>query len=143
VPRRPVTALELAQELGVSERSVYRDIKTLRLLGAPLDGQAGVGFRLRDGFFHPNFTFSPEEMDALILGLGWVQQRADPALAQSSESALAKILSSRTDRPSTGDETPALVTADSVSERSDPTQAAQGGVSPFPRRSPSSSDSAR
>lgn len=120
--KRPVTALELAQELGVSERSVYRDVETLRLLGAPLDGQAGVGFRLRDGFFLPNFAFSPEEIDALILGLGWVQQRADPALAQSSESALAKILSSRTNRMSTGYDTPALVTAASVSKRSDPAQ---------------------
>jgi predicted DNA-binding transcriptional regulator YafY len=117
--RRPVTALELAQELGVSERSVYRDIETLRLLGAPLDGQAGVGFLLRDGFFLPNFAFSPEEMDALILGLGWVQQRADPALAQSSESALAKILSGRSDRPAMGDEPPALMTAASVSKHSD------------------------
>jgi predicted DNA-binding transcriptional regulator YafY len=118
--RRPVTALELAQELGVSERSVYRDVETLRLLGAPLDGQAGVGFRLREGFFLPNFAFSPDEMDALILGLGWVQQRADPALVQSSESALAKILSSRINRTSAGDETPDLVSAASVSERSDP-----------------------
>ncbi len=122
--RRPVTALELAEELGVSERSVYRDVETLRLLGAPLDGQAGVGFVLREGFFLPNFAFSPEEMDALILGLGWVQQRADPALAQSSESALAKIFASRVDRPSTADHTPALMTAASVSERSDPAQVA-------------------
>ena len=73
--RRPVTAFELAQALGISERSVYRDVDTLRQLGAPLDGQAGVGFLLRDGFFLPNFAFSPEEMDALVLGLGWVQQR--------------------------------------------------------------------
>ena len=75
--RRPVTALELAEELGVSERSVYRDVETLRLLGAPLDGQAGVGFVLREGFFLPNFAFSPEELDALVLGLGWVRERAD------------------------------------------------------------------
>lgn len=120
--RRPVTALELAQELGVSERSVYRDVETLRLLGAPLDGQAGVGFVLREGFFLPNFAFTPEEMEALILGLGWVQQRADPALVQSSESALAKILSSRTYRPLTADDTPSLVAATPVSERSDPVQ---------------------
>lgn len=122
--KRPVTAFELAQELGVSERSVYRDIETLRLLGAPLDGQAGVGFLLRDGFFLPHFSFSPDELDAVILGLGWVQQRADPALAQSSESALAKILSSRTNRPSIGIEPPALVTAASLSERSDSAQVA-------------------
>ncbi|MFP3836013.1 hypothetical protein, partial [Chryseobacterium sp. SIMBA_028] len=85
-------------------------------LGAPLDGQAGVGFRLKDGFFLSNFAFSAEELDALILCLGWLQQRADPAFAQSSESALAKILSSRSDRPFTGDDTPAVVTAASVSE---------------------------
>ena len=119
--RTPVTALELAQELGVSERSVYRDIETLRLLGAPLDGQAGVGFLLRDGFFLPNFAFSAEEVEALILGLTWVQQRADPALSQSSDSALAKILSSRTDRLH-DEHAPALVSAASISQRSDPAQ---------------------
>ena len=122
--RRPVTALELAEELGVSERSVYRDVETLRMLGAPLDGQAGVGFVLREGFFLPNFAFSPEELDALILGLGWVRERADHALAQSSESALAKIISSRADRLSAADDAPALLAAASVSERSDPEQVA-------------------
>jgi predicted DNA-binding transcriptional regulator YafY len=119
--RTPVTALELAQELGVSERSVYRDIETLRVLGAPLDGQAGIGFLLRDGFFLPNFAFSAEEVEALVLGLTWVQQRADPALSQSSESALGKILSSRADR--LYDEgASALVSAASISQRSDPSQ---------------------
>ncbi|KQQ44859.1 transcriptional regulator [Rhizobium sp. Leaf311] len=122
--RQPVTAIELAQILGISERSVYRDVETLRLLGAPLDGQAGVGFILRDGFFLPNLAFSSEEMDALILGLNWVQQRADPALAQSSESALAKIRSSRNNLTAGSDDTPALVTAASISERSDSTQVA-------------------
>lgn len=119
-----MTALELAQELGVSERSVYRDVETLRLLGASIDGQAGVGFVLREGFFLPNFAFSPEEMDALILGLKWVQGRADPALAKSSESALAKINSSRTDRPLTADDTPALLAAASMSKSADSAQVA-------------------
>lgn len=119
--RTPVTALELSQELGISERSVYRDIETLRLLGAPLDGQAGVGFLLRDGFFLPHLAFSAEEVEALILGLTWVQQRADPALSQSSDSALGKILSSRTDRPH-DQHSPALVSAASISQRSDPVQ---------------------
>jgi len=119
--RTPVTALELAQELGVSERSIHRDIETLRLLGAPLDGQAGVGFLLRDGFFLPNFAFSAEEVEALILGLTWVQQRADPSLSKSSGSALAKILSSRTDHLH-DEHAPGLVTAASISQRSDPAQ---------------------
>ncbi|EJC72324.1 putative transcriptional regulator [Rhizobium leguminosarum bv. trifolii WSM2012] len=122
--RTPATALELAQELGVSERSVYRDVETLRLLGAPLDGQAGVGFLLRDGFFLPNFAFSDDELEALVLGLTWVQQRADP-MSQGSESALAKILSSRGGQYLTTDaQAPALVSAASISERSDPAHVA-------------------
>lgn len=121
--RRPVTAIELARELGVSERSIYRDIETLRSLGAPVDGQAGVGYVLGEGFFLPQFAFSIEELDALVLGLGWVQQRADPDLARSSESALAKVLSARSSGPAQTDAAPALVAA-SASERVDPPQAA-------------------
>jgi predicted DNA-binding transcriptional regulator YafY len=121
--RTPVTALSLARELGISQRSVYRDIETLRSLGAPLDGQAGIGYRLREGFFLPQFAFSPDELDALILGLGWVRQRADPALARCSESALAKILSARSNGSSTSDEPPAL-TAASASQLTDPPQVA-------------------
>jgi predicted DNA-binding transcriptional regulator YafY len=122
--RTPVTALDLARQLGISQRSVYRDIETLRSLGAPLDGQAGVGYRLSEGFFLPEFAFSSDELDALMLGLGWVRQRADPALAQGSESALAKVFSARKHGPVTGDEPPALVTAASASERMDPPQVA-------------------
>lgn len=118
--RRPATAIELAHDLNVSKRSVYRDIETLRLLGAPIDGQAGIGFVLKDGFFLPHFAFSPEEIDALILGLGWVQQRGDPALVQSSDSALAKILSARADGSQSSNELPPLFTAASVTERTDP-----------------------
>jgi predicted DNA-binding transcriptional regulator YafY len=121
--RMPVAALDLARELGISQRSIYRDIETLRSLGAPIEGQAGVGYELRAGFFLPEFAFSPDELDALILGLGWVQQRADEALAQSSESALAKILSAK-NSGSKNNDTPALVTAASVSERVDPPQTA-------------------
>ena len=117
--RTPVTAQYLARELGISQRSIYRDIETLRSLGAPLEGQAGVGYCLREGFFLPEFAFSSDELDALILGLGWVRQRADPALAQCSESALAKILSARKNGLVTGGEPPALVTAASASRRMD------------------------
>ncbi|MBB1251401.1 YafY family protein [Rhizobium sp. G21] len=123
--RTPVTATFLAGELGISERSLYRDIDTLRLLGAPIDGQAGVGYCLRQGFFLPEFAFSPDELDAIALGLGWVQQRADPALARSSESALAKIQSARKDGLVTGQEPPALLTAAPLSGTSDPADAAQ------------------
>ena len=121
--RTPVTALDLGRELGVSQRSIYRDIEMLRSLGAPIEGEAGIGYFLGKGFFLPQFAFSPDELDALVLGLDWVRQRADPALAQSSESALAKVLAARHDRPSISDEPPAL-TAASASKLVDPPQAA-------------------
>lgn len=118
--RTPVTASELAEELRVSRRSVYRDIETLRLLGAPIDGQAGMGFLLREGFFLPPFAFSPEEVDALVLGLGWVRQRADPKMVQSSESALAKIISAGSNGHVSSEELPRQFPAASASERTDP-----------------------
>jgi predicted DNA-binding transcriptional regulator YafY len=124
VRRTPVTALDLAEALGISQRSIYRDIETLRGLGAPIIGEAGVGYCLKKGFFLPEFSFSLDELDALALGLGWVQQRADPALAQSSESALAKILAARGDGSATNDGPPVLAPAASLSERVDPPEAA-------------------
>jgi predicted DNA-binding transcriptional regulator YafY len=122
--RMPVTALDLACELNISQRSIYRDIDTLRSLGAPIDGQTGVGFQLQEGFFLPQFAFSPDELDVLILGLGWVRERADPSLARCSESALAKILAARGDGVAAGHEPPALVAAASRSRLADPPEVA-------------------
>lgn len=122
--RMAVTASDLADELAVSQRSVYRDIETLRSLGAPIEGEAGVGYCLKAGFFPPALAFSSDELDALALGLGWVQQRADPALARSSESALAKILSAKGNNRASPDGLPVLAPAASISERVDPPETA-------------------
>jgi len=89
--RRPVTAAQLAGELSVSMRTVYRDVQTLIGLGAPIEGGAGVGYLLRAGFFLPPLMFGEEELEALVLGARWVQGQGDPGLAQAAESALAKI----------------------------------------------------
>lgn len=89
--RRPQTAAQLAGELSVSVRTVYRDVQTLIGLGAPIDGCAGVGYLLRGGFFLPPLMFGEEELEALVLGARWVQGQGDPALARAAESALAKI----------------------------------------------------
>jgi predicted DNA-binding transcriptional regulator YafY len=89
--RRPVTAARLADDLDVSVRTLYRDIQTLIDLGAPLEGEAGVGYLLRSGFFLPPLMFGEEELEALVLGARWVQGQGDPALAQAAASALAKI----------------------------------------------------
>jgi predicted DNA-binding transcriptional regulator YafY len=89
--RRPVTAARLAEDLSVSVRTVYRDIQTLMDLGAPVEGEAGLGYLLRPGFFLPPLMFGEDELEALVLGARWVQGQGDPALAQAAASALAKI----------------------------------------------------
>lgn len=89
--RRPVTAAALAEKLGVSERTIYRDIQTLAGLGAPIEGEAGVGYLLRAGMFLPPLMFNPDELEALVLGARWVRQQGDSALAAAATNALAKI----------------------------------------------------
>jgi predicted DNA-binding transcriptional regulator YafY len=89
--RRPATGRQLADTLGVSLRTVYRDIETLVRQGAPIEGGAGVGFILRPGFLLPPLMFRDEEIEALVLGSRWVSQLPDPALSQAAADALAKI----------------------------------------------------
>ncbi|WP_175041508.1 helix-turn-helix transcriptional regulator [Duganella vulcania] len=89
--RRPVTAARLAEQLGVSERTIYRDIQTLSGLGAPLEGEAGVGYMLKAGFFLPPLMFGADELEALVLGARWVRRQGDEALAAAANNALAKI----------------------------------------------------
>lgn len=90
--RRPVTGALLADEFGVSVRTIYRDIRTLVAKGAPIDGEAGVGYVLRPGFTVPPLMFSDEEIVAVVLGSGMVARAADPALAKAARHALAKIM---------------------------------------------------
>jgi len=89
--RRPITAVALAQELSVSVRTVYRDVQALVGLGAPIDGEAGLGYMLRPGFFVPPLMFDQDELEALVLGARWVQRQGDPVLAAAAANALAKI----------------------------------------------------
>jgi len=89
--RRPVVAAVLAEEVGVSLRTLYRDVETLRAQGAHIDGEAGVGYVLRPGFMLPPLMFSEEEVEALVLGSRWVSERADGPLANAARNVLAKI----------------------------------------------------
>ncbi len=82
---------ELAEELGVSLRTVYRDIATLKNQGAQIDGEAGIGFLLKPGFTIPPLMFSNDELEALLLGSRWVDATVDQKLAQSAKNAIAKI----------------------------------------------------
>jgi biotin operon repressor len=89
--RWPVSGQALAQELGVSLRTVYRDIQTLIRQGATIDGEAGIGFVLRPGFVLPPLMFSDEELEALVLGSRLVAQRSDAPLARAAMNVMAKI----------------------------------------------------
>lgn len=87
----PATAAHLASEFGVSERTIYRDIAVLVSRGALIEGAAGFGYILRPGTFLPPMTFTPDEADAIMLGLRFVMRRGDPALVDGARSAMAKI----------------------------------------------------
>jgi predicted DNA-binding transcriptional regulator YafY len=89
--RRPVSGATLAEALGISLRTVYRDIETLKAQGAHIDGEPGVGYVLRPGFMLPPLMFSEEEIEAIVLGSRWVADRADAALGSAARNALAKI----------------------------------------------------
>jgi predicted DNA-binding transcriptional regulator YafY len=89
--RRPVTAAQLADEMEVSERTIYRDLAELTAQGAPIEGAAGVGYILRPGLFLPPLMLSEDETEAILLGLRYVDQRGDDVLIKAAAGALAKI----------------------------------------------------
>ena len=91
--RRLTTAAFLAERLQVSERTVYRDVADLQHQGVPLEGEAGVGYRLGAGFELPPLMFSQDEAKSLVAAVRLAQVWLDPALAREAENALGKILS--------------------------------------------------
>ncbi|MFP3383586.1 helix-turn-helix transcriptional regulator [Tritonibacter sp. SIMBA_163] len=95
---KPVTAARLALETEVSERTLYRDIDSLRASGALIDGAPGLGYTLTEDPALPPQTFDRIEMEALVVGLSDVRQRGDAQLAQAAESALAKIAATMPER---------------------------------------------
>ncbi len=90
--RRPVSGRELADEVSVSLRTIYRDIQTLIGQGVRITGERGVGYIMRPGFLLPPLMFRDEEIEALILGSRWVAQQPDEALARAAQDAVAKIM---------------------------------------------------
>jgi predicted DNA-binding transcriptional regulator YafY len=89
--RTAVTARTLAEVLEVSERTIYRDMDALVMSGVAVEGEAGVGYRLRPGSHLPPLMFSAEEATAMVLGLSMVRAATDPELAQAAEGAERRI----------------------------------------------------
>lgn len=87
----PVTAAQLAFETGVSVRSVYRDIDSLRAAGAKIEGERGFGYSLIEDGTLPPQVFSRIEIEALALGMAEISQLGDPALATAARSVLGKV----------------------------------------------------
>lgn len=89
--RYPVAGHALAGELGISLRTLYRDIATLQQQGANIEGGAGLGYVLRPGFELPPLMFSLGEIEALVLGMRWVARRGDRQLMAAARDVLAKV----------------------------------------------------
>ena len=88
---RILTAAELAQRLEVSERTIYRDIQNLMTSGVPIDGEAGVGYRLHRGYQVPPMMFDQDELQALIFGAQVAKRWGDHQMAAAAERIMDKI----------------------------------------------------
>ncbi len=86
--RRLSTAAFLAERLEVSERTVYRDVAELMAQGVPIEGEAGVGYRMQAGFDLPPLMFTKDEAQALVASVRIAQARLDLALGRHAESVL-------------------------------------------------------
>jgi predicted DNA-binding transcriptional regulator YafY len=91
--RRAVTAADIAGELEVSPRTVYRDIADLIGQRVPIRGEAGFGYVLDDAFDMPPLMLTPDEIEAAVLGAQWVAGQGDPVLAAAARDLIAKITS--------------------------------------------------
>lgn len=88
---RIITAAELAQELEVSPRTVYRDVQDLISSGVPIEGEAGIGYTMPRGFDLPPLMFDEDEIEALVLGARMVEAWGDPLLAKRARAMLSKV----------------------------------------------------
>ncbi|WP_419911134.1 helix-turn-helix transcriptional regulator [Hoeflea sp.] len=89
--RGPISGQSIGDELGVTKRTVYRDIAALMAQGVPIQGETGVGYILEAGFHMPPLMLTSDEIEAAILGAQWVQTRGEPELALAAEKLLTKI----------------------------------------------------
>ena len=89
--RNIARAQDLAETLEVSLNTIYRDIAHLQASGLPIDGEAGVGYLLRDGFDLPNITLTHDQLDALALGLAFVEASDDVSLSHAAQEVRSKL----------------------------------------------------
>jgi predicted DNA-binding transcriptional regulator YafY len=88
---RLLTAKILSERLEVSERTVYRDVADLIGSGVPIEGEAGVGYLMREGYDLPPLMFTKKEITALVAGARMLRAWGGAEMALGAEHALAKI----------------------------------------------------
>ncbi|MEC8042194.1 MAG: YafY family protein [Pseudomonadota bacterium] len=88
---RLVTAAQLAEKLEVTPRTIYRDVADLIGSGVPIEGEAGVGYLMRDGYDLPPLMFTSDEIVALVAGARLLRAFGGAKMAASAEEALVKI----------------------------------------------------
>lgn len=88
---RPVTAAEIGARLGVTARSIYRDIGELQAMAVPVEGGRGIGYILRPGFELPPLMFSIEETEAIVLALALLRRTGDRGLDAAAGRISQKI----------------------------------------------------
>jgi predicted DNA-binding transcriptional regulator YafY len=87
----PIAASTIAEELEVSQRTLYRDMASLESTGVPIRGEAGVGYVLEDGYDMPPLMFTASELEAVMLGARMLDGRVDEPLSRAAKDAVAKI----------------------------------------------------
>lgn len=90
---RPVTSFQLAEELEVARRTIYRDIASLIAQRVPIEGEAGFGYVLDAQYDMPPLMLTPEEIEAVVLGLQMVGRLSDGAMRNAAGDVMAKITS--------------------------------------------------
>ncbi|MEP3888814.1 MAG: WYL domain-containing protein [Hellea sp.] len=89
--RKPITAMQIASDLGVSQRTIYRDVKLLISQGLPIIGEAGMGYVIDADFNAPPLQFSADELDVISIGLRIAYRDGDAAMRRAADAAFAKI----------------------------------------------------
>lgn len=89
--KRPITAQQLCEQLEVSLRTIYRDIAELQAQNIPIEGEAGIGYILRDGYDMPPLMLTLDELEAALLGAQWVAERGDEKLSIGARSLVEKL----------------------------------------------------
>ena len=88
---KPVTSAAMAEELEISQRTLYRDMVSLESTGVPIRGEVGIGYVLDEGYLLPPLMFSESELEAIMLGARMVDGRVDDDMTKSARNVVAKI----------------------------------------------------